>query len=118
MAAVTSNELAHSSSAAWPWPAPSASPNSISSLETRTRVSRSRSFNASCQARTVAISEVVMIEKLRHLERRVLQPAVPHGGVAEYLDATLGGCTPAHDREQQIIGGPAQRDVALAVLVR
>jgi len=32
-----------------------------------------------------------MVEKVRHLERRVLQPAVPHSGVAEYLYGALGG---------------------------
>jgi len=49
-----------------------------------------------------------MVEKLRHLERRVLQPAIPHGGVAEYIDACLGGgvsreenCGGDYDRGKQ-----------------
>src|SRR6478736_5953038 len=111
------DERAHSSSAVCPCAAPLASPTSTSSLDRATRVSKSCSLSASCQARTVAISEAVMVEKLRHLERRVLQPAVPHGGVAEYLDACLGGGAPAHYGQQQILGRAAKRNISPAVVV-
>src|SRR5215475_9652889 len=89
----------------------------MSSLDSASRVSKSRSLSASCQARTVAISEVVMVEKVRLSERRVFQPAVPDAGVAEYLDTAVG-CGPSpHEGEQQLLGRAAQRNVSLAVLV-
>src|ERR1700752_512308 len=115
--ALKSEDCAHSSSAVCPWVAPLASPTSISSLDSDSRVSKSRSLSASCQARTVAISEVVMVVKLRHLERRVLQPAVPDGSIAEYLDPTVRGGPAPHDGQQQLLGRAAQRDVSLAVVV-
>ena len=55
---------------------------------------------------------------VRHSERRAVQPPVPDGGVAEYLDAAVGGGLAAHDGQQQILRASAQRDIALAVVVR
>src|SRR5215212_2323722 len=78
--ALTPDERAQPRRAVCPCAAPLASPTSTSSLDRDTRVSKSCSLSASCQARTVAISEVVMVEKVRLLERCVVQPAVPDRG--------------------------------------
>ena len=56
-----SGELAHARNASWPCVAPCGSPISMSSLDRSTRVSRSLALSASVQARTVAISEVLMV---------------------------------------------------------
>src|SRR6185312_15449140 len=52
------------------------------------------------------------------LERRTVQPALPHGIVAEQFDARVGERSPAQDRQQQLGGAAAQCGAALAVLVR
>ncbi|CPB03120.1 Uncharacterised protein [Mycobacterium tuberculosis] len=59
--AVVVSELAHPRSASWPCTAPCASPMSMSSVDNATRVSMSAALRASCQASTVAISDVVMV---------------------------------------------------------
>src|SRR5689334_9978616 len=52
------------------------------------------------------------------LERRTVQPALPHAIVAEQLDSRVGERPPAQDRQQQLGGTTAQRGAALAMLMR
>src|SRR5947209_11567393 len=119
--AVPRPAAAHLRSASWPCAAPCASPISMSSLERATKVSRSAALRASCQARTVASSDVVMVSKLPcppGSQRGTVQPASPHGVVAEHLNAGVGDCRPAQYRQQELRGFAPQRHTALAVLVR
>src|ERR1700761_7293297 len=111
---------AQSRNAAWPWAAPCASPTSMSSLDRASKVSMSDAFNASCQASTVAISDVVMVCNVPCaplLERRVVEPVLPYRGIAQYRDTGVGDWNSPHDGQQQVDGAAAQRNRALVVTV-
>src|SRR5690348_15149738 len=89
----------------------------MSSLDNDSSVSTSPALRASCQARTVAISEVVMIESLGRSERRAVQPSIPDGSVAVYLEAGIGGAHAANGGQQQVLRRSPQRDITFAVVV-
>ncbi len=63
--------VAHSRKAASPWLAPLGPPTSMSSLDNCSRVSTSWELSASCHARTVAISEVLMATTLSNADSRL-----------------------------------------------
>src|ERR1700744_2445719 len=111
---------AQSRNAAWPCAAPCASPTSMSSLDRATKVSISNAFKASCQANTVAISELGIIENVPwapRLERRVVEPVLPYGGLTEHGDIGVGDRNSPNDCQQQVDGIAAQRHCALVVTV-
>ena len=81
-------------------------------------MSKSRSLSASCQARTVAISEVVMVETYATQNGvRVSHPSQTPASPKTSTSA-VGGRPAAHDGQQQILRASAQCGVGLAVLVR
>ena len=87
--------------------------------QVRRRVSRSLAFSASCQARTVAISDVRHGVQTYRRIRTVCGPArMPDRCVAEDVEAGVADGLSASERQQQILRVSTQRDVALGVLVR